>query len=568
MESESMSPLVDTKVFNDPIHGHMEFPGLCVKIIDTPQFQRLRYLKQLGAGYFVYPDASHNRFEHSLGVCHLAGLLVTELRVRQGLGITDKDILCVSIAGLCHDLGHGPFSHVFDNKFIPAVKPDSKWKHEDASMDMFDQMIEKNDLDQAFKGEAGLTDLHREFIKALIMGKPKDSAQEKKLENGGWYKKEEKAFLYEIVANKRNGVDVDKWDYFQRDCHHLGMTSSFDLKRFIKFARVIKVKGEYQICYRDKEAFNMYQLFHTRFTLHRRAYQHKTVQAVELMLVDAMKAANVFLKIPGDNNSEYSISECIGHMDAYTNLTDEIFHQIMLSKEDRPLGAELTPEERAKELARAKERALARKRAQETLQDIQQRKLYRCVGEIVIPVLAEEFMPKSEDMIKETKKPGQDKLDAERIRIQVLAYAERIRIQENPEEVIKELILKETKTDKLDERIRIQVSKLDYGNNAKNPVNNVRFFKKNDQNKAVEFKAVEVSFLVPQLCFMEHLVRVFFKTGADDIKSDEKKLIAKLQTVCQEWCAQELKKRTEDLEESPPPVPVDLGSNFIKGKNF
>jgi len=56
-----------SKVFNDPIHGHIEMHPLCVKIIDTPQFQRLRYLKQLGASYYVFPGAAHNRFEHCLG---------------------------------------------------------------------------------------------------------------------------------------------------------------------------------------------------------------------------------------------------------------------------------------------------------------------------------------------------------------------------------------------------------------------------------------------------------------------------------------------------------------------
>ena len=59
--------LSSLQVFNDPIHGHIELHPLCVKIIDTPQFQRLRFLKQLGSCYFVYPGATHNRFEHSLG---------------------------------------------------------------------------------------------------------------------------------------------------------------------------------------------------------------------------------------------------------------------------------------------------------------------------------------------------------------------------------------------------------------------------------------------------------------------------------------------------------------------
>ncbi|XP_065817370.1 deoxynucleoside triphosphate triphosphohydrolase SAMHD1-like [Labrus bergylta] len=95
-----------TKVFNDPIHGSIELHPLLIKIIDTPQFQRLRFIKQLGGVYFVYPGASHNRFEHSIGVGYLAGKLAEALRSRRPeLNITDRDVLCVQIAGLCHDLG-------------------------------------------------------------------------------------------------------------------------------------------------------------------------------------------------------------------------------------------------------------------------------------------------------------------------------------------------------------------------------------------------------------------------------------------------------------------------------
>eukprot|EP00057_Strongylocentrotus_purpuratus_P006001 XP_011660475.1 PREDICTED: deoxynucleoside triphosphate triphosphohydrolase SAMHD1-like [Strongylocentrotus purpuratus] len=118
-----------TKVFNDSVHGHIDFDPLLIKIIDTPQFQRLRFIKQLGCSYFVFPGAAHNRFEHSLGVCYLARELVLSLQRKQPeLEITDKDILCVQIAGLCHDLGHGPFSHMFDLFFIPKVRPDFKHK--------------------------------------------------------------------------------------------------------------------------------------------------------------------------------------------------------------------------------------------------------------------------------------------------------------------------------------------------------------------------------------------------------------------------------------------------------
>uniref|UniRef100_A0A4W6BR19 HD/PDEase domain-containing protein n=1 Tax=Lates calcarifer TaxID=8187 RepID=A0A4W6BR19_LATCA len=117
------------QVFNDPIHGHVELHPLLIKIIDTPQFQRLRNIKQLGGTYFVFPGASHNRFEHCIGVGYLAGRLVQALNERQPeLLISRRDILCVQIAGLCHDLGHGPFSHMFDGMFIPRARPGVTWK--------------------------------------------------------------------------------------------------------------------------------------------------------------------------------------------------------------------------------------------------------------------------------------------------------------------------------------------------------------------------------------------------------------------------------------------------------
>lgn len=167
----------------------------------SAHFQRLRLVKQLGTSYRVWPGAAHNRFEHSLGassmslphvlpahsilspgVAHLARCMVQHLKDQQPeLGITDRDVECVQLAGLCHDLGHGPFSHVWDGRFIPValyvmprtlfpvsltqqLSPGKHWHHEDASEMMFDDLVAKNNID--------LPEKDIRFIKALIAGDP------------------------------------------------------------------------------------------------------------------------------------------------------------------------------------------------------------------------------------------------------------------------------------------------------------------------------------------------------------------------------------------------------------
>lgn len=138
----------DLKFLKDPIHGHIPLSPCVLSFIDTPHFQRLRDLKQLGVVYFVFPGASHNRFEHSIGVSYLSGLMLEGLCTRQPtLEVRDEDISDIRIAGLCHDLGHGPYSHLFDNVFMKQVCPGSTWTHEDASNMMLTDLIDKNYID-------------------------------------------------------------------------------------------------------------------------------------------------------------------------------------------------------------------------------------------------------------------------------------------------------------------------------------------------------------------------------------------------------------------------------------
>ncbi|CAI5647726.1 unnamed protein product [Oreochromis niloticus] len=461
-----------SKVFNDPIHGHVALHPLLIKIIDTPQFQRLRNIKQLGGTYFVFPGASHNRFEHSLGVGYLAGRLVKALNERQPeLLISRRDILCVQIAGLCHDLGHGPFSHMFDGVFIPKARPGITWKHETASLSMFDYLVEANGLRPVMEEHGLVLPEDLDFIKEQIAG-PLDTtaAKAKKWPYKG--RQKDKSFLYEIVANKRNGIDVDKWDYFARDCYHLGINNNFDYSRFLNFARVCEVDGQKHICTRDKEVGNLYDMFHTRNCLHRRAYQHKVCNIIETMITEAFLKADPHLQFEGKEGKMFTLSTAIDDMVAYTKLTDNVFEQILNSS--------------SPELAEAKQ----------ILHNIVCRRLYKCLGQTT----SETSIHVTQETIKS--------LEADLARSIPQSGTQDVNLQ--PEDFVVSVIV------------------MDYGMKEKNPINNVRFYCKNDVTKAIQIRKNQVSKLLPEH-FVEQLIRVYCK------KTDDKTLEAAKKHFVQ-WC--------------------------------
>ncbi|XP_067856867.1 deoxynucleoside triphosphate triphosphohydrolase SAMHD1 [Heptranchias perlo] len=469
---------IDVKVFNDPIHGHIEIHPLLVRIIDTPQFQRLRFIKQLGGTYFVFSGASHNRFEHSIGVGYLAGQLVKALSERQPeLRISHRDILCVQIAGLCHDLGHGPFSHMFDGSFIPLTRKDLKWQHEDASLAMFEHLISSNGLEVVLKSHGLVLPEDLVFIKEQIGGPTTEATSNGEgcsATGSVWPYKgrpKEKSFLYEIVANKVNGIDVDKWDYIARDCYYLGIRNNFDFERFLKFARVCEVGKKKHICTRDKEAGDMYNMFHTRNTLHRRAYQHRVVNIIESMISEALVMADKHIEISGADGKLCTISTAIDDMVAYTKLTDNIFQQILYSS-----NPEL-------------------QEAQKILNNIICRKLYKWIGQT---------QPEPETKIE------QEEFNELADQVAAAIPSTSLNVQLAPEDFI------------------VNVVQMDYGMQEQNPINKVRFYCKNNPNKAIKIRKGQVSQLLPEK-FTEQLIQVYCK------KTDEQSVEAAKKLFVQ-WC--------------------------------
>ncbi|CAA0814140.1 HD domain-containing metal-dependent phosphohydrolase family protein [Striga hermonthica] len=285
------NPQVDERSFlkhiHDNVHGNIYLDPLSLKFVDTEQFQRLRDLKQLGLSYMVYPGAVHSRFEHSLGVYCLASEAINRLKRYQGLelNIEPFDIQTVKLAGLLHDVGHGPFSHMFEREFLPRVLHDQKWSHEEMSLQMIDYVVDEHNID--------IDPECLKKVKELIIASENATSKSSK----------EKLFLYDIVANGRNGIDVDKFDYIVRDSRACGLGCNFQFKRVLETMRVI----DDEICYRAKEYLTIHKLFVTRADLHRTVYTHAKVKAIELMFVDAMIKANDTLQISAyiDDPAQY-----------------------------------------------------------------------------------------------------------------------------------------------------------------------------------------------------------------------------------------------------------------------
>ena len=407
------------KTFNDPIYGPIGLDLKLVKLIDTVQFQRLHHLRQLGVTHSVYPGASHTRFEHSIGTCHLAGELLerllkvakenvkeksakrtetdetiaienekTDKRERSIVDILsdDKDLLCVKMAALLHDLGHGPFSHFWESlikkhieilnenstkpeilnenstkheikefvheemtpeilnenstkheikefvheEMTPEILNENSTKHEikefvheEMTIKFIEMMLKEN---PTIREELDLNEDDLEFIKELIDSKEKTRISKRSKDDG-------KNFFYEIVSNKKTGIDVDKWDYICRDSHHVGINTSFESKRLLKLCKVVTDSDKKtHIAWPEREFDNVLQMFEQRKRLHKKVYQHRVIKPIERLYIELFRTANEFLKVPSSVDPDVSLPILEAHKDPYTfvNMTDGLLQAVQL----------------------------------------------------------------------------------------------------------------------------------------------------------------------------------------------------------------------------------------------
>ena len=241
----------------DPVHGYVYITENEKEIIDSYPMQRLRRLRQLAGSEYVYPGANHTRFEHCVGVMYLAGKVVENPNVSRAINEEEADM--VRVAALLHDVGHGPFSHVFEQLLIRDLDK----THEDITS----WIIEKSEISEKL-AKMGYAPAD---VGKLAVGK---------LQKPG------KAFLDQIISS---AVDVDKQDFIVRDTFHTGAEYGFiDVFRLIHALDVLDENLAVELgALSALEAF-----FIARIESFKSIYFHRVGRAAQIMLATAMEKAN------------------------------------------------------------------------------------------------------------------------------------------------------------------------------------------------------------------------------------------------------------------------------------
>ncbi len=262
------------EIIRDPVYGYIELEkGVEIKgdnnkpgLIDLPCFQRLRFVSQTPGVYYVYPGGFTSRFIHSIGTCYLAG------EICENLGLEEKERKKVRLAALLHDIGHGPFSHVFDD-FLESIGDGRT--HEKLGKDI----IKLPEIKEIIEGTEDNFSIDE--VSEIAWG----------VEEG----KKAKSSFYSIERGIISGwFDVDKLDYLKRDSYFAGVEyGNIDVNRIIK--NLTTFMGKIALDRRARLALE--QMFIQRDLMFKAVYFHRTVRAWEVQLLLVLEALEPKLRL-------------------------------------------------------------------------------------------------------------------------------------------------------------------------------------------------------------------------------------------------------------------------------
>jgi len=261
------------KLIHCNVHGDIEVSDAAIALIDTWEFQRLRQINQTGLAKFVFPGAVTTRFEHSLGTYYLTGKVLSHL----GMDCSDPRYELIKLGGLCHDLGHGPFSHMSDAWCLSDYE--GPWKHhENRSKVIFRHIATRKGL---------FTETEKKFVCEVIYPSKPSAAK--------WF--------MNVVNNTVNGIDTDKLDYIVRDNRAFGLHLNIDVNRIILNMQVLEGK----ICFCERIADELLNLFFVRYRLYATIYTHPTIARIEKVMFDILTDFNYAQIISAEDIDQFCL---------------------------------------------------------------------------------------------------------------------------------------------------------------------------------------------------------------------------------------------------------------------
>lgn len=247
----------------DPIYGLIEYDKKEEKLINTPLFQRLRGVKQLALENLVYPGAHHTRFEHCIGTMHLAGRIAKAKKLK----LDEEKINILRLAGLLHDIGHGPFSHV-------------------------SEQIMENRTDKAILDKYDAQNAH-ELMSILLIQKNKEIAEilsQEEIEEIVLLLQKRRNIEKDIVSGP---LDADKLDYLLRDSYFAGVQYGvFDLDKIIESLTPIKIgTKETQLGISEEGIYAAEQMLLAKYHMNTQVYRHRIRRITDAMLIRGVEFA-------------------------------------------------------------------------------------------------------------------------------------------------------------------------------------------------------------------------------------------------------------------------------------
>jgi uncharacterized protein len=292
-----------TGEITDPVHRYIRLSEVEREILDSESFQRLRRIRQLAGAHLVYPSAQHSRFEHSLGTMHIAGY-AGEILLTKGYIHDEANVQELRLAALLHDIGHGPFSHLFEE----VLNAKNKTSHEDMSQLIISKSEISDILERNGYGTANIC--------KLSVGQSKCK------------------FFNEIIVGS---LSADLMDYLLRDGFFTGTEyGKIDYHRIVSSFEVIS-NGHLAI--NRSALYSFESMLISRYEMFKAVYFHKTVRSAEVMLLHSMIIADEQL-----NLTDISLGN-------YLNLTDEYtLDRICSLKNGNKIAIKLATDYRARRL--------------------------------------------------------------------------------------------------------------------------------------------------------------------------------------------------------------------------